>query len=360
MAVSFTKNYIGKSLDEGITADDLITYFSTEREESLTLEFKSFYAKDKAVSFEGVLRTVAAFLNSEGGLLVFGAPPDVADRNNYRVVQGAPTPIPTNIVTKDSLVNKISDSISYLPVGIRVEPVRMSTGDFVYLIEVQESGSKPHQCDKRYFVRLDGQSRPAPHYLVEALFKQEKVPELAGYLRVTSYRLNISDIPSVSDSITLQFDVTIFNKTKNVNDTGVYIQMLASLGRFVPDNQTNHIYNGQGLVFVKDAVPVITYALSAKRSFNYEITSDEYKHLFRNEDKTLEIILSFGSLKSVTRSSEYTIKFKTVNVYHIQNNTFTQIIDLQSLMSIEKRENISMNEVWQGDDERVEKVLTGI
>ena len=50
-------------------------------------------------------------------------------------------------------------------------------------------------------MRMDGQSRPAPHHYVEALFKQIKYPNLEGYIKFDeltlddgTYYLNISFI----------------------------------------------------------------------------------------------------------------------------------------------------------------------
>lgn len=348
MATSFSQAQFGKTIDQ-ITEEDLVDYFSVERDESLTLEFKSYYAKEK-LNLDGVLRTVTAFLNSEGGLLIFGAPPEVAIREKYRVVKGNPTPIPTGVTTKDSLVRSISDNISYMPIGYRIESVLMREGDFVYLVEVQESENKPYQYDKRYFIRLDGQSRPAPHYLVEALFKQVKAPELKGFMRVTSYRFEFSRSTQHGNKIHLQFDIGIYNETKSINDTGVYIQAIASAGRFIPNSQENYIFNG-GLLFVKDASPVITYALATNCVIDYEIGSDEYIEFFR-DGKVLEVSICFGSYKSITRRSDYYISFKNISMQEIMNNTYTRPLDLNSLMSIRKEENLSMNEVWQGPEEQ--------
>lgn len=48
---------------------DLIDFFSVSQEESSVLEFKS-----GDVTLEHVHREVSAFLNTEGGLLILGAP----------------------------------------------------------------------------------------------------------------------------------------------------------------------------------------------------------------------------------------------------------------------------------------------
>ena len=66
------KGYIEKILlkkPEILTIDDLQNFFSTEQEEGSVLEFKT-----GQVDINKIFKEVAAFLNTEGGLIIIGSP----------------------------------------------------------------------------------------------------------------------------------------------------------------------------------------------------------------------------------------------------------------------------------------------
>ena len=78
----FCEEILQKPIDQ-ITEQDLVDYFQQERDETLFLEFKSYLDKSedkrppsvKAAEKErGVIKAVSAFLNSSGGLVIWGAP----------------------------------------------------------------------------------------------------------------------------------------------------------------------------------------------------------------------------------------------------------------------------------------------
>ena len=65
-----------ESIDQ-ITEEMLIDYFKEEHEETDLLEFKSFYDKKQGNYKEKestVLKNICAFLNSSGGIIVWGDP----------------------------------------------------------------------------------------------------------------------------------------------------------------------------------------------------------------------------------------------------------------------------------------------
>ena len=73
--MDFSNIYFGKSLRELIYTD-IEDYFRQPREETTTIEFKSYNKQHGTVesSLEGIVKGICAFLNSEGGLLIWGAP----------------------------------------------------------------------------------------------------------------------------------------------------------------------------------------------------------------------------------------------------------------------------------------------
>lgn len=107
-------------------------------------------------------------LNSEGGVIIWGAPVEVKDENGNTTAIGNLTPFDSNL-DRDRLVNILTSSITPMPIGIKVQALQDGNNHSVFIIEVQKSIERPHQFDNRYYVRLDGQTRIAPHYLISAL-----------------------------------------------------------------------------------------------------------------------------------------------------------------------------------------------
>jgi predicted HTH transcriptional regulator len=64
----FSDSILNKTLEE-ITINDLKEFFSEPKDETATLEFKS-----GDVDVIKLYKEIAAFLNTEGGLLIVGAP----------------------------------------------------------------------------------------------------------------------------------------------------------------------------------------------------------------------------------------------------------------------------------------------
>src|SRR6187399_975460 len=114
--MSYIQQYFGKA-PQDLTYQDVTDFFSIEREESDKIEFKSYHApgeNDKEKE-NGIIRTVCAFLNSSGGLLIWGAPvgQNVAGKTE-KVFVGALSPV-TRLVEKDYFINRITDSTTPAP-----------------------------------------------------------------------------------------------------------------------------------------------------------------------------------------------------------------------------------------------------
>src|SRR5690349_16525837 len=110
--MDFCTPHFGKPLND-LTIDDVNAFFATEKIETDQLEFKSFGGLTND-NYKGITRTISAFLNSKGGLLIWGAPVGtVVTGRAEKVFQGALTPI-NEILAKDPLISKVSDSITPL------------------------------------------------------------------------------------------------------------------------------------------------------------------------------------------------------------------------------------------------------
>lgn len=175
--MSLCHSIFSKSIDD-LKFSDLEKFFSVEREEDAMLEFKS-----GGIEINDIYREICAFLNTNGGLLILGSPRESYagggnhNNNGKRICIGEL--IPTKFRNKEWIMQKISSNISPVPQGIKLAEFLKPEGNY-FLIEVPKSNYPPHQCvsEGKYYIRLDDESRPAPHGIVEALFYKRQKPNL--------------------------------------------------------------------------------------------------------------------------------------------------------------------------------------
>lgn len=266
--------------------EDVENFFLEEREENETLEFKSGSNELTDATFNTQLeskitRSIASFLNSSGGILIWGSPRErqIVGRKE-KVCQGELNPL--NVArTKDQLINKITWDISYLPIGINVKRLERE-GQYLYIFEVTESESKPHQYKGNYPIRLDGQTQNAPHYLVDALFKQVKLPDIEGYLKFE----NISNFDNL---LLVSLSVGLFNFSPLLNEKKVRYQLIATYGSF-----------GDSGGIVTRNVEYLNYGRPQNRNFQWSIDSRELEVL---EDITF--VLAIDGEKCPSKTSRY-------------------------------------------------------
>lgn len=264
MYTSFTQLYFQKPI-ELIEEVDLTNFFSTEQEETLMLEFKSFTqppAGAPRVSMrdreEAIFKTLCAFANSGGGLLIWGAPREEKSLTNPKttICKGVLQPVP-DYLDRDSYIRKIASNIDPRPQGLRMHRIQVS-GGYVYLFEIQESQNKPHQTKGTYYVRIETETNIAPHYLVYALCRQIKVPELEIELKnskghVSSYGGNSTW------TFQINFELAIYNTTEFANDHDIYMKISTTQGKLWtrpnPEAKKQNLY-------LKNVVNVLSMGLS--------------------------------------------------------------------------------------------------
>lgn len=340
--ISFSQIYFEKKLSE-LKFNDIEAFFKFPKEESNRIEFKSYRGEVGNVQnkLNGVIRGICALLNSEGGILIWGAPRGkLISGKKEEIYEGELSPL-VDYFEKDRLISKISDMITPLPVGIKLE-ILEDSGRYVYVFEVQESIYKPHQFNNRYYSRLDGQTRPAPHYLIEAFFKQIKYPNLNGYMRFEKVTQN-------KEFIELKITVLILNRTELQNEESVSFSITCPHGVFEKSRDKNltkyYAYNGKQLIREK---------YKEVLSFGEKILYSEdilfkYSELKENEYKTT-ITLKFSGRLSPLKTCKYFLYF---------GNGIKNTDDLV----FNKYENLLVSEIKeiQGDslDEEIERFLTG-
>ncbi len=304
--MDYSKAYFGKSLNE-LLYQDIVDFFISEQEESDRIEYKSFSIQHGNFNnkLEGVIRGICAFLNSDGGILVWGAPEGIKLENRKeRIFKGVLSPI-NELLEKDSLISKISDSITPLPVGINVQILK-EENLYVYIFEVQKSDYKPHQFKSIYYARLDGQTKPAPHYLIEALFKQIKYPNIEGYIKPIK-------ISSDGSKFLLDIEIFLFNFTELQNEENAFFRLMCKEGIFTssltPGNEEMFGYKGHLLIF-KNFIDILHFGAANLHSERLQ---------FSPYTREVELDLMFGGKKSPMKRSKYKLDLSLIDLNNPDN-----------------------------------------
>lgn len=181
--MKYSKQILGKEIDD-LTKEDLEEFFSIDKIETSTLEFKSGETEPHKL-----FKEIAGMLNCEGGLIILGAPieKDLDAITKFGVCQGDLTTV-TKFKSPDSIAHKINSNINEIPIGIKVHPIPIAAGEFAYVIEVPKSTNPPHQVSRTgvYYIRINGDSIPSPHGIVQSLFNRRSKPDLRIYLSAKS------------------------------------------------------------------------------------------------------------------------------------------------------------------------------
>lgn len=297
----YSQQYFGKNLNQ-LTFEDITQFFVTEKEESDKIEFKAFHTGfgNFNKNLEGVIRGICAFINSNGGILIWGAP--LGQKiNNKEIFKGALSLV-TDFKEKDSLISKISDSITPLPVNINVQIIE-NNGNYLYIFESQVSIYSPHQFKNTYWARLDGQTKPAPHYLVEALFKKISYPNIEGYINLDEF----GNLPN--ERCYLDISILLFNFSELQNAHNLTYRLLCGQGIFEGslNARTNKYYTCQGHMYVhKDLNEILHFGAPDTNNqriiFNMEDLADKNNY-------EMDLILTFGGRKSPLKISKYKLDF---------------------------------------------------
>ena len=211
------------------------------------------------------------------------------------------------------MINKISDNITPLPTGVRVEVVQNAATENIYIIEVQPSPYKPHQYDNTYFVRLDGQTKPAPHYFIEALFKRISYPNIEGYIKVE--KAGLIQNPS---RYYLTLSVFLFNFSQLQNEEDVTVRLMTVPGEFQHKIGTDDPYNSVRKIgslhfgLVQSHTEIIIINANELQGSNYKV----------------HIMMSYAGKSSPAKSSDYTLDLRKIDL-DVATNTLQLFEDIE-------------------------------
>ena len=182
----FAEQFLGRAEATGFTKDQLERFLANGMEESLNLDYKHVAALS-APRPDSVIRTVSAFANAEGGLLILGVDERV-ERNEkggtLRIRPGAITWGAKSLL-REAVELKIATQIKPPVAGLRIHPIRDPQGQAVFLVDVPQSVRPPHQAaDGKYYLRHNFQNLVMEHYQVQALFNRRLRPLLHPEVRL--------------------------------------------------------------------------------------------------------------------------------------------------------------------------------
>lgn len=209
--ISLCRTLLGKDIYE-IQDSDLIEFFATEQEETALLEFKS-----GEVTLEKLCREIAAFANTEGGVVIVGAPREKEIKRGADVIKTCTGALTSSTFrNKDWLSQKIASQVVPFPVGVRIQELSVVDGKR-FIVEVPQSSNPPHQISSEgaYYLRLEREARPAPHGLVQALFTARRKPSLRSslqHIRLDKVQCEVTvaihnDSPVPADKVAIVVDV---------------------------------------------------------------------------------------------------------------------------------------------------------
>jgi len=289
---------------------DIEDFFITSKDENLNLEFKSFTAQGNYGSKEDAIKkAVCAMLNSEGGIVIWGAPIEIRDANGNTSAVGHLTPFNSNL-DRDRFINIISSSIIPMPIGVKVQILQNAAQQSIFIIEIEKSVEKPHQFDNRYYIRLDGQTRIAPHYLISAMMKGTTFPVLRGHLRLKEIRTHLNNI-------VLDFRKVLFNTSPYINDINISIRIIATPGTLIIDGNASGSKHQQ-------TFPLLSHGAPTTSDFSLLVPT-------ANMNDEINIVFQFGGEKSPSKMSRYKYRFPQITIGNVLN---------ENIYLIEKNENI--------------------
>jgi len=300
---TITEQILGKRI-ENVEYADVLEYFNTPRKESDRREFKAFVDGTKAEKDQRttLLRSICAFLNSEGGLLLWGTPigkaPAPGQEDEF---QGDLTHV-INEYGEDQLSSIVYDNISPPPPGLKHR--KLEDGERrLYLFEVPRSSYSPHQVSGTgtYYFRFNATTRPAPHHLVEALMRRVTFPNIGAYLKITA-------LQTANPDLQLLAEVLVINHSPLQNERDVTIYLSTSQGQF--GGQTfgavsNRKYlNGNAELRLENQIATLHYGV-----IHSEVV--EIRMPISAKGSTLVIVVSVGGRYSPVKGSSYTLTLDT-------------------------------------------------
>lgn len=210
-----------------ITTNELDSFFSMEQDENIRLEMKSYDGgtrNGQPQVPESIFKTLSAFSNNDGGILIWGAPLEKSEKDaKGKVIRkyctGNPEylPITTDI---DALCRKIRSGISPSASHIEIHGVKKENLGYVIFFRVGKTMLPIMSNDHRFYIRTNLESEKAPFAIVDALFKRRGHSDL----NMTEIELDTNKIMQNTVSGNINFEIS--NDTAMISAEQAYVEII--------------------------------------------------------------------------------------------------------------------------------------
>ena len=159
---------IEKSINN-ITEDDLLLLITNSVRESKKLDYKKELISNAREDKKEFLADISSFANALGGYIIFGIEEDGGIAKNLEGLRIADCD--AEILRLDNLIR---DGIEPRIFGISIRPLQLTNGNYVIIIYIPNSWSKPHVVDYdkhwRFYTRNSAGKNPLDYTEVKSLF----------------------------------------------------------------------------------------------------------------------------------------------------------------------------------------------
>ncbi|RZL17067.1 MAG: ATP-binding protein [Pedobacter sp.] len=203
------------------TIDDLQLLIDNQVEESIYLDFKSSGSLEKSDKKRSELsKDVAAFANSDGGIIVYGIKEVNHVASEFSFIDG-------DEFTKEWIETIINSYVQRRISDVKIYPIRVDGNikKSLYVVKIPYSYDAPHQSkDNRYYKRYNFMSVPMEEYEVRQSYNRKDKTDLiidnvlihigssivqgANYLRSLNLAL-VFQVTNVSNSIEQMYKIEV-------------------------------------------------------------------------------------------------------------------------------------------------------
>ena len=163
--MAYVKHIFNKDSIDKVTIEDIQMLIKNKTEEFLYLDYEEI---PKIPSYDGLAEHVSGFLNTSGGIVVFGLSERTENCRNL------PYKITWCQVKKETVENNLYQRIDPWHEEITIHTITnpKNPEERIFVIFVPKSNTPPHMANKRYYIRLNFRTDAIGHDHVKRLFYQ--------------------------------------------------------------------------------------------------------------------------------------------------------------------------------------------
>jgi hypothetical protein len=358
--MSITKSFFDKELAE-LQHADLIKFFELPKKEGNNIEFKSY--KDFAIQgttkssrdkekLQKILSSVCAFLNTDGGLIIWGAPEGKPLEDEFEDSFWGNLTLVTMSIEPDQFMERVSSEIQPTPNGVKIKIIKDASGSFFYIIEINKSVFPPHQYKGTYYMRVEASTRVAPHQFVEAQMKRISIPKVQAHVVFGKPMFVVANI-------LIPFTILISNESYYVHEKNLKYRILTTGCETIKDFKARRFEFQPGSDIVFDSADILLSSMSV-----YDrLCLATNETILKSHYHSIHIIITiWGELTpALVCEYEYKVLYATGNPL---SANLTEVKKIENEYLFQQRENKKMAGLLVDqeivDRESIEKWTVGI